>query len=205
LIFGESSADWLYGGDGADKIYGGDAGDIIQGNEGNDSLYGEEGNDAIQGGDGDDFIDGGEGDDNLKGKAGDDTLVGGAGNDQLDGGYGNDILTDTEGDLNKFIDWDGGDVITAGSGEDWFILRGPTTNGPVVVKELTMNDAFIFKNECLKNNRRNVDSQIAPQFGFESTSTSLGGPWEASINAEWTEAMVCLGDTCISWTLKACP
>jgi len=66
-----------------------------------------------------------------------------------------------------------------------------------------MNDSFIFKNRCQRNNRKNVDD-FASQFGFDATATSLGGPWEASINEEWTEAMVCLGDTCISWKLKAC-
>ena len=67
-----------------------------------------------------------------------------------------------------------------------------------------MNDVFIFKNECRKNSGKNVNRDIAPQFGFDDTTTSLGGPWEASINDEWTEGMVCLGDECISWTLKEC-
>jgi len=202
-LVGGRGRDKIYGEGGNDVLFGNSGGDWLYGNDGDDVMYGAEGDDVIQGGNDNDLIYGGDGDDKLKGNNGDDTLVGGAGNDILEGGRGFDNLTDTEGELNKFIDWDGGDVFTSGSGKDLYILKGPTTNGPVVINELTMNDEFLFKNRCQKNNKY-VVKNFASQFGFEATVTSLGGPWEASINEEWTDAMVCLGDVCLTWKLKAC-
>ncbi len=84
---------------------------------GTDNLtgYGLQGDDIIAGGTGDDILFGCGGSDRILGQNGDDYLVGGSGNDSLLGGAGNDVL-----DGSGY--WQDLDVLTGGTGADYFIL-----------------------------------------------------------------------------------
>ena len=84
---------------------------------GTDNLtgYGLQGDDIIAGGNGDDILYGCGGSDRILGQNGDDYLVGGSGDDSLLGGAGNDVL-----DGSGF--WQDFDVLTGGTGADYFIL-----------------------------------------------------------------------------------
>ncbi|MGB5962043.1 MAG: DUF4347 domain-containing protein [Coleofasciculaceae cyanobacterium] len=84
---------------------------------GTDNLtgYGLQGDDIITGGAGDDILYGCGGSDRILGQNGDDYLVGGSGNDTLLGGTGNDVL-----DGSGY--WQDLDVLTGGTGADYFIL-----------------------------------------------------------------------------------
>jgi RTX calcium-binding nonapeptide repeat (4 copies)/FG-GAP-like repeat len=78
---------------------------------GNDTFFGSSGNDVVLGG---------RDDDTIEGKAGNDLIVAGQGNDRIIGGVGNDSLYGEYG--NDEIITQGGDFISAGSGDDKIIL-----------------------------------------------------------------------------------
>ena len=77
VLYGSSSADYLFGGPGNDLIYGNDGGDSIFGGWGNDRLFGNWGRDGLWGGDGSDYLDGGNDglDDVLRGHQGRDVFI----------------------------------------------------------------------------------------------------------------------------------
>lgn len=112
-------------------------------------LNGGAGDDKIVGGSGSDFIFGGQGNDHLTGSAGHDFLSAGEGADRLVGSSGNDILvaeemaihttraeverwlqlwsdqevtTEEEEAIDQVFSDDGFDMLTGGSGADWFIV-----------------------------------------------------------------------------------
>lgn len=119
------------------------------------TLAGGVGNDALTGSNGDDLLIGGDGSDLLTGLAGNDVLAAGDGKDALLGGDGHDILMAGEvlafqtaaglramgvewaasksttaaeaAEADRMVTDDDFDVLTGGSGSDWFIMsRGAT-------------------------------------------------------------------------------
>jgi Ca2+-binding RTX toxin-like protein len=124
-IFG----DFIDGNAGNDLLDGNGGDDIVNGGDGKDSIRGGKGADFMHGDDGDDRLDGGVGYDGLQGDAGNDTLRGEAGNDVLTGGFGADRLEGASGDdviharfESPYDLEDRGDVVTAGSGNDYVEL-----------------------------------------------------------------------------------
>ena len=152
VIFGTQQNDTLTGQDENDTIFGRAGDDLLIGRLGNDRIFGEAGNDNFDGGDGNDFLDGGVGDDRLNGGSGDDSLFGSSGKDSIYGHFGNDTIfggNDADSlygelDSDKIFGGDGNDyidgvtygifgeatgrneidILTGGTGEDRFNLRG---------------------------------------------------------------------------------
>ncbi|MCC6948564.1 MAG: VWA domain-containing protein [Bradyrhizobiaceae bacterium] len=157
----DSGNDYLQGTGGSNTINGQGGNDIILGLGGNDTLNGGAGSDLILGGAGNDRIDGGADNDLLSGGAGADTFVAGpnpgldaivdysfAEGDMLDlsalvdanfGVVSSNIddfvkLTQTDGDINVFVDVNG--TGTFGAGSQVFTLVGGGTassNDPVKI------------------------------------------------------------------------
>ncbi len=89
---------------------GGD--DVLIGGESANGLSGDEGNDRLEGRGGDDGLDGGSGDDVLLGGAGNDTISDFGGIDRIEGGAGDDTLR---------TNFQAGDIIDGGEGNDYLI------------------------------------------------------------------------------------
>ena len=137
----------VWGGSGDDRItmsggvsleaHGGPGNDAITGGSGDDVLYGDEGSDTLTGGAGNDVLVGGGGQDRLVGSAGMDVLIGGALSQEFDPSYAHlravgdawAASHSEDGDLSgsnsdaDVIDTSV-DVLTGGSGWDWFIIGG---------------------------------------------------------------------------------
>lgn len=110
----------LRGGD--DFAYGGDLSDY---------FYGEEGNDYLSGSDGSDTLQGGSGNDQMYGGAGDDIIYSGDGLDELYGGVGDDTLN-----------FDSGDIVYAGAGDDYLADYSSSTNGVSTIYGAAGDDYF---------------------------------------------------------------
>lgn len=111
IIYGQNTADFLFGNPEADFIYGWDINNL-PGNEGP-----ADDNDQISAGDGADEVRAGNGNDQVWGEAGADTLFGGAGNDDLVGGLGVDTINGGD-DNDRMWGEDDGDTLNGGNGLD---------------------------------------------------------------------------------------
>ena len=102
---------------------GGD--DILIGGESINALSGDQGNDRIEGGGGDDGLDGGSGNDIVLGGAGNDNIFDFGGVDRIEGGSGDDTIR-----TNFQI----GDIIDGGEGNDYLIYDDgdPYTDDDVI-------------------------------------------------------------------------
>lgn len=132
-----------------DILMGSTAANVLIGNGGDDALAGYLGNDTLDGGSGRDILIGGDGADSLLGGAGDDVLVGGLYSPSLDPVVLEDLMNEWEsggayldrvnhlrgavaGGLNTnflesgvtVVDDSDADVLTGGTGDDWFFVFG---------------------------------------------------------------------------------
>ena len=94
LIDAKNGQDHVLGLSGHDTIFGGDMDDVLYGHSGRDKMFGGQGNDLILGGKHADV---------LEGQAGNDTMIGGGGSDMFV--YHGDILNDGMQDLDTIFDF----------------------------------------------------------------------------------------------------
>ncbi|MEQ1906682.1 MAG: calcium-binding protein [Pirellulaceae bacterium] len=150
LLVGEDDSDVLMGGSGNDTLSGGDHNDELMGDSGNDILIGGNGLDELMGGSGRDILIGGLGADLLEGGADDDILIGGQTlppnfqngvdlnavrtawisnsdyNTRVSVLRNGPVKNSLKANLNVLNDFDARDVMTGGSGQDWFFKGNPT-------------------------------------------------------------------------------
>jgi Ca2+-binding RTX toxin-like protein len=127
-IIGGSNADNLTGGGGQDTIFGMGGADRIEASDyraGGDNsrnwIYGGAGDDYIYGSNYIDQLFGETGNDYLRGYGGNDYLVGGTGFDRMYGDDGSDILHGGDDGIR--------DMLTGGSGSDWFQVEWYSVGG----------------------------------------------------------------------------